>query len=692
MVLIMDLKELNNVELYDLGLPAIKQLCENFFYKDIKNYTLKLEATDLFFKLYDVCLEYEYSKLDNKYIDDDNEGELMFIGNKVQSVRVKLGRDKYKQEKWLEVYNKVKEIWDEAHISEFRRRYIEAPSHATTEYLESHIFKDYLKFDYTSYEEEYIFALLRNDVKYVINNVDDFSDLFILLDEFIRNENDENLKLFINHLRYIEESVYALLKLYNYYLYGYKNIIKKDENIAKRILMFIFEYEGYCVGRQSLVPYIAFSKAYYELGKCYENGILFEQNYDYARYCYVKAGKNTKPLHALGDMYLYGKGCKVDCNKAIAFYKGSRMTVINDFQLEHNMFYQELDFINMSDEEYEKRLAYIRENNLVIDEKLVTKQYATLDVATKKPDFLPSFGEEDDYYYDDEYDNAEEDDYYDDDKDDSDEESLKKACELHEDILNEDKMSEEQVKALYYDKYAFDILLPVGFDEKIIYNALMLRLKLDEHLDDYEIDMEYLKNSINLRLEILAGNTISDDEVHSIYYEDYDFDRLPPTDIYEELIFDALKKRLNLDEDVDDGFDYSGFNKELLDKTNKSALKIIKKAINNVDDTTNIILAMYKVGSSLCRFLFDEYEINTEDLIAALEKCKNEEKTYKINDMLADAYELCKNGNISEEHLFAVIIKYDNYSQSILKNLGLDYSGLIDDICEISDFSNFFNK
>lgn len=691
----MNLKELSNVELCELAFPAIKQICENIFYRDDKQYTLTFEEIDLLNRLYDMCLDYEYSKLDNKYIDEDNEGELLFIENKFQSVRVKLGRDKYKQEKWLEVYNKLKEKYDEKISIEFRKGYVETPCHKDRlYYLNSIILSDYL-IDEKEKSYNYLFRLLDNDFKYVINNIDKFPLAVDAINEICYSKDEEEMKYFYNNQENIEESVYIMLKLFNYYLYGYKDIIKKNEDIAKRIIMNIFKYEDYCDGRQSLVPYIAFSKAYYELGKCYENGILFEQNYDYARYCYVKAGKNTKPLHALGDMYLYGKGCDVDCNKAMYYYNASRRIIVNVLPLDHNMFYQELDFINMSDDEYEKRLAYIRENNLVIDENLVTKQYATLDVATKKPDFLPSFDEEEDYYdddehYDDEYDDAEED-YYDDNGYDSDEESLKKAYKLYEDILNEDKMSEEQVKALYYDEYAFDRLQPVGFDEKIIYNALILRLKLDEYLDDYYTnDITDIESAVEFREDIL--NTISNDEVHILYYEDYSFDKLPPTDIYEELIFDALKKRLNLDEDVDDGFDYSRFNKELLDKTNKSALKIIKKAINNVDDTTNIILSMYKAEYSLCQFLFKEYEISTKDIVDAIEKCKNEEKTYKINDMLLDAYELAENGNISEEHLFVVVVKYDKYSQSILKNLGLDYNGLIDDICEIYDFSNFFNK
>ena len=61
------LNELTNVELYDELVPIVKQLCENFFYRDIKEYYLPIECSDLFFKLYDIVLDYEYSKTPNLY-------------------------------------------------------------------------------------------------------------------------------------------------------------------------------------------------------------------------------------------------------------------------------------------------------------------------------------------------------------------------------------------------------------------------------------------------------------------------------------------------------------------------------------------------------------------------------------------------------------------------------------------------
>ena len=83
------LNELTNVELYDELVPIVKQLCENFFYRDIKEYYLPIEGSDLFFKLYDIVLDYEYSKTPNLYKSIDDEGEIFFTGRGFQNTREK---------------------------------------------------------------------------------------------------------------------------------------------------------------------------------------------------------------------------------------------------------------------------------------------------------------------------------------------------------------------------------------------------------------------------------------------------------------------------------------------------------------------------------------------------------------------------------------------------------------------------
>lgn len=342
------LNELTNIELYDELVPIVKQLCENFFYRDIKEYYLPIEGSDLFFKLYDIVLDYEYSKTPNLYKSIDDEGEIFFTGRGFQNTRAKKGFDIYKQLKWGEVYNNAKEVLDSEHLKELMQRYIEAPCHAMPYFLNNEILFEWIKNKKDSREDVNYELMLYND-PFVIDNINNYPEFALYLGLKFGNihEDFEWLEKIFKYQ--VEDFVYVMLKMYHNYLNGI-NGFSQSEEIARHILEEVFKREWICNGRESTRPYALFSLAYYELGKCFEKGILYEQDYAKARYCYKKAGlglgKNVIP--ALGDMYYYGIG--VDINYDIAF------GCYNDFS-DYNYYANDKTFACLSEEEYKKRLS-----------------------------------------------------------------------------------------------------------------------------------------------------------------------------------------------------------------------------------------------------------------------------------------------------------------------------------------------
>ena len=346
--MIENLSELTNVELYDELVPIIKQLCENFFYKDINNYLLKIEDTDLFFKLYDIALDYEYSKTPNLYKSIDDEGEIFFTGRGFQDVRAKKGSDMYKQIKWGEVYNNAKDVLDSKHLNELMQRYVEAPCHAMPYFLNNEIYYDWIK-DKNDSDDEVDYKLMLYNDPFVIDEINKYPELHVYLGLKFGNIN-ENFEWLESLFKYqVEDFAYVMLKMYNNYLNGL-NGFSKSEEIAKHILEELFKREWMTEGRQSSRPYALFGRAYYELGKCYQNGILFEQDYAKARYCYMKAGQGVgkKVIPALGDMYYYGLGVDINYDIAFACYNDNNS---------YNEYAQDEAFAKLTEDEYLNRLS-----------------------------------------------------------------------------------------------------------------------------------------------------------------------------------------------------------------------------------------------------------------------------------------------------------------------------------------------
>lgn len=341
-----ELKELTNIELYDELMPIIKQLCENFFFRDMKKYTLNPEETDPFFRLYDMSLEYEYSMTPDFNPDMDDDGE----------VRVKKGVYTYKQKKWNEIFNKVKEIWDKKHIEEFVLRYIKVPFHFDGhQYYEPHILDYYLRnkeyksnFDYWS-GIEYVKDMLSNDVSYMVENMLEFPVFNKKLAKiFAKGDYSQLLSRSLTD----DDFIYFLLAMYRNYLNGL-NGFKKNLDLAKDLIMYIARLsEENIDGRQSARPYALNGEVFYELGKCYENGILFEQSYPMARYCYLIAGEGVGKTYipALGDMYYYGKGVEVNYDVAYMCYIDHN---------KHNRFAQDERFVRLSKREINKKFKNI---------------------------------------------------------------------------------------------------------------------------------------------------------------------------------------------------------------------------------------------------------------------------------------------------------------------------------------------
>ena len=346
--MINNLNELTNVELYDELVPIIKQLCENFFYKDINKYVLDIEATDLFFKLYDIALEYEYSKTPDLCKSIEDEGEVFFTKKGFEYPRTRKGSDAYKQLKWGEVYENAKMVLDKEHISEFVERYVEAPCHAMPYYINSKIYYDWIKEKCDSGDEIDYNLILHND-PFAIDEIIAYPEFQKHLKQSFENI-EENFDWLERYYKLqVEDFAYVMLKMYNNYING-TNGFKKNEKIAKHILEELFKREGMCEGRQSSRPYAIYGLAYYELGKCYQNGILFEQDYAKARYCYKKAGEGVGKglIPALGDMYYYGMGVDVNYDIAFACYNANNS---------YNQYAQDESFAKLSKAEYEKRLS-----------------------------------------------------------------------------------------------------------------------------------------------------------------------------------------------------------------------------------------------------------------------------------------------------------------------------------------------
>ncbi len=375
--MIENLNELTNVELYEELVPIIKQLCENFFYKDINNYLLKIEDTDLFFKLYDIALDYEYSKTPDLYETVGNEGEIIFTGKKFQDVRAKKGSDTYKQIKWGEVYNKAKKVLDSKHLNELMLRYVEAPCHAMPYYLNNEIYYDWIK-DKNDSGDEVDYKLLFYNDPFVVDAINKFPELHVYVEQKFSDITEDYEWLDKLFKLQVEDFAYVMLVMYRNYLNGL-NGFGKNEEIAKHILEELFKRECIIGGRQSSRPYGLFGRAYYELGKCYQNGILFEQDYAKARFCYIKAGQyvGKRVIPALGDMYYYGLG--VDINYDIAF------GCYNDNNV-YNKYAQDESFAKLSENEYLNRLSIFNHEE---QERLKNAELEfDLDFDAVKPEFV----------------------------------------------------------------------------------------------------------------------------------------------------------------------------------------------------------------------------------------------------------------------------------------------------------------
>lgn len=407
------LKELTNIELYDELVPIVKQLCENFFYRDINECCLTTKGSDLFFKLYDCALEYEYFETPGLYYESiDSEDESFNTSKGWISVRTKKGVDIYKQIKWGEIYNNAKAVLSKPILQEFIEKYVEAPCHLRPYFLNNEILFEWIKNKKDSSEknkkdssEDVNYELMLYNDPFVIDNINNYPEFALYLGLKFGNihEDFEWLEKIFKYQ--VEDFVYVMLKMYHNYLNGL-NGFSQSEEIARHILEEVFKREWICNGRESTRPYALFSLAYYELGKCYEKGILYEQDYAKARYCYKKAGlglgKNVIP--ALGDMYYYGIG--VDINYDIAF------GCYNDFS-DYNYYSNDKTFACLSEEEYKKRLSIFDATKQEYYRNIQLKNFNFEEI---RPEILPKNSrkqyifEEDDE--DEDYDEDEEDEEY----------------------------------------------------------------------------------------------------------------------------------------------------------------------------------------------------------------------------------------------------------------------------------------
>lgn len=130
----------------------------------------------------------------------------------------------------------------------------------------------------------------------------------------------------------------------------------------------------------------------------------------------------------------------------------------------------------------------------------------------------------------------------------------------------------------------------------------------------------------------------------------------------------------------------------------RSILDLARKYSNEHNISTMgtefLILAMYDTEDSLCHFLFNEYEINREEIVNKTEdifilRKREGEYNKSLENILNQASMLANNNVVSEEHLFmSILMNKNTIAISIIVSLGLEVDELIEDVKEIYDFSS----
>lgn len=107
-----------------------------------------------------------------------------------------------------------------------------------------------------------------------------------------------------------------------------------------------------------------------------------------------------------------------------------------------------------------------------------------------------------------------------------------------------------------------------------------------------------------------------------------------------------------------------------------------------------LLSAMYNIEDSLCRFLFNEYNVDIKELEEELEKIeilRHDELVYtkELEKIFSYALELSSDNLVSDEHLFmAILNNKDSIAYDILIRLGFDINELINDVNEIYEFKD----
>ncbi|XMB67925.1 AAA family ATPase [Mycoplasmatota bacterium zrk1] len=120
---------------------------------------------------------------------------------------------------------------------------------------------------------------------------------------------------------------------------------------------------------------------------------------------------------------------------------------------------------------------------------------------------------------------------------------------------------------------------------------------------------------------------------------------------------------------------------------------------NKIIGTENLLLAMFSMKDSICRFLLTEYDISLEQIeeeIAKLHIIRKEIKEFYVytpayKEVLHASLQIIDENRselVNEEHIFLALLRHkNNVSCYILEALGLNTEDLIEDVKEVFDFT-----